>query len=43
MKKWVISALVYLVVVVGAYYAYSSIAGEPTDEADHSNMQMEDK
>lgn len=41
MKKWVISALVYLVVVVGAYYAYSSI-GEPADKADHSNMQMED-
>ncbi|MFS0775999.1 hypothetical protein ABC255_08340 [Neobacillus sp. 3P2-tot-E-2] len=33
MKKWAISALVYLLVVVGGYYAYASF----TDEADLHN------
>ena len=26
MKKWVLSALAYLIVVVGSYYAYTAIA-----------------
>ena len=26
MKKWVLSALAYLIVVIGSYYAYSAIA-----------------
>ncbi len=31
MKKWALSAIVYLVVVVGAYYVYTAIAG-PSEE-----------
>ena len=29
MKKWVLSALAYLIVVVGSYYAYTAIANPP--------------
>ncbi|WP_442595743.1 hypothetical protein [Neobacillus sp. D3-1R] len=31
MKKWAISAIVYLLVVVGAYYTYASFSGKPED------------
>ena len=31
MKKWVLSALAYLIVVVGSYYAYTSITNPPSD------------
>lgn len=34
MKKWALSAVVYLLVVVGAYYAYASFTG--TEEVDHA-------
>jgi hypothetical protein len=33
MKKWAISAVVYLLVVTGAYYAYASFTGSETDHA----------
>lgn len=39
MKKWALSAIVYLVVVVGAYYVYTAIIGpseeSPTHEQHH--------
>lgn len=31
MKKWALSAILYVAVVVGAYYIYSSVA-EPSEE-----------
>ncbi|WP_263597266.1 hypothetical protein [Metabacillus idriensis] len=42
MKKWMLSAIAYLLVVVGSYYAYNSIAGEPADEVDHTEMEQHD-
>ncbi len=32
MKKWVLSAIIYVVVVVGAYYTYTAVA-EPSEES----------
>ena len=29
MKKWALSAIVYLIVVIGAYYTYTAVAGPP--------------
>ena len=40
MKKWVLSALAYLIVVVGSYYAYSAIASPPPEEGQHTNMEQ---
>ncbi|MHC0038462.1 hypothetical protein [Pseudoneobacillus sp. C159] len=37
MKKWAISAGVYLLVVVGAFYAYAANSGENLKEASHGN------
>lgn len=42
MKKWVLSATVYLIVVIGVYYAFSAIVG-PVDSSDHSNTEQHDK
>lgn len=39
MKKWAISAIVYLLVVVGAYTAYSTFTG--SKELNHSNSDLE--
>lgn len=39
MKKWVLSALAYLVVVVGSYYAYTAITPPPED-VQHSNTEQ---
>jgi hypothetical protein len=36
MKKWALSAVVYLLVVVGAYYAYASFSGNETDETNQT-------
>ncbi|WP_256240663.1 hypothetical protein [Bacillus sp. V3B] len=43
MKKWMISALIYLVVVVGSYYAYTSISGAPAEDIEHSNTEQHDQ
>ena len=41
MKKWVLSALAYLIVVVGSYYAYTAIANPPSKEdVQHSNTEL---
>ena len=40
MKKWVLSALAYLIVVLGSYYAYTAIASPPPEE-DESNINTE--
>lgn len=37
MKKWALSAIIYLVVVIGAFYAYTAITG--TSEESPSHMQ----
>lgn len=39
MKKWALSAIIYLVVVVGAYYAYTAIAGPPEESPSHGQHQ----
>jgi hypothetical protein len=39
MKKWALSAVVYLLVVVGAYYAYASFTGTDQDEASHAGAE----
>jgi hypothetical protein len=45
MKKWAISAVVYLLVVVGAYYAYASYTGNEVNHAGevekHNNEDSE--
>ena len=40
MKKWVLSAFAYLIVVVGSYYAYTSIANPSTEDVQHSNTEL---
>ncbi|WP_019153621.1 hypothetical protein [Robertmurraya massiliosenegalensis] len=41
MKKWILSASVYLFVVLGAYYAITSVAS-PADNPNHSNTEQHD-
>jgi hypothetical protein len=36
MKKWALSAIVYLLVIVGAYYAFDSFTGTESEEVDHA-------
>jgi hypothetical protein len=36
MRKWVLSAVAYLLVVVGSYYAYASVVGTDSGEVDHT-------
>lgn len=43
MKKWVLSAIVYLLVVVGGYYSYTAIAGSPVDDPGHSKTEQHEK
>jgi hypothetical protein len=43
MKKWVGSALIYLLIVVGGYTAYSYFAGEGSNSADHGEHQTGDE
>jgi hypothetical protein len=40
MKKWALSAIVYLLVVVGGYYAYEAFAGSPVDDPGHSDTEQ---
>ena len=40
MKKWVLSALAYLIVVVGSYYAYTAIASPPPEDGQHTNTEQ---
>jgi hypothetical protein len=40
MRKWVLSALAYLIVVVGSYYAYMTIANPPQEDVQHSNTEL---
>ncbi|WP_394237558.1 hypothetical protein [Niallia oryzisoli] len=40
MKKWVLSGLAYLVVVVGSYYAYTAITTPPPEDMQHSNTEQ---
>lgn len=40
MKKWVLSALAYLIIVVGAYYAYDAIVGPSTNDQGHMNTEQ---
>lgn len=37
MKKWFFSALAYLIVVVGIYYAYTITADTPDEHVEHSD------
>jgi hypothetical protein len=39
MKKWVLSAIAYLLVVVGAYYAYTAIEGPPDQNSDQGGTE----
>ena len=39
MKKWVLSALAYLIVVVGSYYAYTVVTEPSTEDVQHSNKE----
>ncbi|WP_261798734.1 hypothetical protein [Bacillus tuaregi] len=40
MKKWVISAVVYLLVVVGGYYAVTGFSEAPSDGSEHNNTEL---
>lgn len=40
MKKWALSAILYFIVVVGSYYAYTAISDTPTNGVDHSNTEQ---
>ena len=40
MKKWVFSALAYLIVVVGSYYSYAAIANPSAEDVQHSNTEL---
>ncbi|WP_180955021.1 hypothetical protein [Bacillus sp. V3-13] len=40
MKKWALSALVYLIVVLGVYYVYASFTQADSENIDH-NEEME--
>ena len=40
MRKWVLSALAYFIVVVGSYSAYMSIANSSTKDVQHSNTEL---
>jgi hypothetical protein len=39
MKKWAISAVVYLLVVTGGYYAYASFTGAEPEKANHATKE----
>ena len=39
MKKWALSAIIYLLVVVGAYYAYITVAGPSEESPSHEQHQ----
>lgn len=39
MKKWALSAILYVAVVVGAYYIYISIAGPSEEIPSHEQHQ----
>jgi hypothetical protein len=41
MKKWILSATVYLLVVVGGYYAITAVSG-PVDNLEHTNTEKHD-
>jgi len=43
MKKWALSAIVYLLVVVGVYYAYIGLAESPEDGTEHSNIEQHEE
>ena len=43
MKKWVLSALAYLLVAMGSYYAYTTISNAPTEDVQHSNTELHNK
>jgi hypothetical protein len=40
MKKWVLSALAYLIVVIGSYYAYTAIAIPSVEDGEHTNLEQ---
>jgi len=40
MKKWVISALVYFLVVVGSYYAFTALTDTPANDTEHTNTEQ---
>lgn len=40
MKKWILSAAVYLIVVVGVYYVYTSMAEPSIENPEHSNTEQ---
>ncbi|WP_180955654.1 MULTISPECIES: hypothetical protein [Bacillus] len=40
MKKWALSALVYLLIVLGMYYVYASLTEADSENIDH-NEEME--
>ena len=39
MKTWVLSAIVYVVVVVGAYYAYTAVEGPSEEPPSHGQHE----
>jgi hypothetical protein len=41
MKKWALSAIAYLLVVTGAYYAYTSFSGTELKENNHAKSENE--
>ncbi len=40
MKKWTLSAIAYLLIVVGIYYGYTALADPPADSDGHTNTEQ---
>jgi len=43
MKKWVLSALAYLIVVLGSYYAYTALAVPSIEDGPNINSEQHKK
>ena len=40
MKKWVLSALAYLIIVLGSYYAYTAISAPSIEDGQPINTEQ---
>ena len=43
MKKWALSAIAYLLIVVGIYYGYTAFAEPPADGNSHTNTEQHEQ
>nr|WP_295971018.1 hypothetical protein [uncultured Bacillus sp.] len=43
MKKWVLSAIAYFLIVIAIYYGWTAIAEPPADHNEHSETEQHEK